>query len=136
MTVGNRLKILRHNLNLTAKNLADLLDIPIRTIGGYERNENPPGEKFLIKLIEKFNVNVNWILTGHGSIFVQQSDNIIEILQNSYNISEDEARKIVKIIENKTVRELVLKFSKAKQGDIKSIDTLIDNLTGLKIAFL
>ena len=88
-------KEIRKCLNITAKELAIATDIPVRTIGGYERNENPPNEKFLTKLIEKYNVNINWFLTGKGNMFIlDESTNI------KYELSLETIQNITKLIQN------------------------------------
>ena len=87
MSIGERLKFIRQDKKLTAKKLAEILNIPVRTIGGYERNENPPNEKFLKLLSEKLNVNINWLLTGYGSIYEKLILN--EILENNYNFTKE-----------------------------------------------
>lgn len=73
MTTGKRLKELKKKLDLTAGDLSELLDIPARTIGGYERDEAPPNQKFLNALFEKLHVNVNWFITGQGSKFLNET---------------------------------------------------------------
>ena len=72
MTTGQRLKEIKRELNLTAAELGEKLDIPVRTIGGYERDEAPPSQKFLNALVQKLHINVNWFLTGIGAKFLNQ----------------------------------------------------------------
>ena len=134
MTIGERLKYIRHVKGLTAKALANILNIPVRTIGGYERDENPPNEKFLKLLIEKLNVNINWLLTGNGDVFINNLLN--NLLKSEYNFNEDESDEIIKFFQNNATRELILKLIKAKKGDIASIDNLIHILNGIKVAFM
>ena len=95
MTIGAHLKELRKKLNITAKELALTTDIPVRTIGGYERNENPPNGKFLTKLIEKYNVNINWFLTGKGNMFIS-----LEIASKQYELSFETVQNITRLIQN------------------------------------
>ena len=95
MTIGERLKTLRKTLNITAKELAQITDIPVRTIGGYERNENPPNEKFLTKLIKNYNININWFLTGKGNMFIS-----IEQTNCEYQLSLETIQSITKLIQN------------------------------------
>ena len=135
MTIGARLKELRKKLNITAKELALATDIPVRTIGGYERNENPPNEKFLTKLIEKYNVNINWFLTGKGNMFTLINSDLTESICKQYSLSFETAQNIAKLIQNDITRNFILEFLKAKNGDIKTIDNLIQNLNGIKVAF-
>lgn len=73
MTTGQRLKQIKRELNLTAAQLAEMLKIPARTIGGYERDEAPPNQKFLNALIEVLHIDVNWFLTGRGNKYLDEN---------------------------------------------------------------
>jgi len=136
MSVGQRLKIIRRDKNITAKDFAGILNIPVRTLGGYERDENPPNEKFLTLLLEKFNININWLLTGVGNIYLDYDTSGLEYaFQKQFNLSENDAKGVINLLQNKATCEFIIKFSKAKSGDIKSIDALIQTLNGMKVAF-
>ena len=64
-----RIKEIRSKLNLSVAKLADKIDIPARTITGYERGERTPSVEFLASLSKILNVNANWFLTGQGEMF-------------------------------------------------------------------
>lgn len=83
MSTGQRIKDIKKELNLTVAELANRLSIKERTIGGYERNEAPPNQKFLNALIVKLHINANWFLTGLGSMFIYESEHTEE---DCYNI--------------------------------------------------
>ena len=63
------LKKLRKKLRYSIDELASLLDIPSRTLGGYERNERVPSIDLAVKLKNKLNVNLNWLVSGEGQMF-------------------------------------------------------------------
>ena len=63
------LKKLRKKLRYSIDELATLLDIPARTLGGYERNERVPSIDLAVRLKNKLNVNLNWFVSGDGQIF-------------------------------------------------------------------
>ena len=46
MTIGKRIKELKARLNITSAEMAKALDIPVRTIGSYERDEAECRELF------------------------------------------------------------------------------------------
>ena len=75
MNIATRLKLIKEELKKSTSELAVLLDIPARTVGSYERGENPPNSKFLTALSEILHINVNWFLTGEGSMFIEQPEN-------------------------------------------------------------
>ena len=85
---------------MTTKEMSDIMGIPTRTIGGYERDENPPNEKFLSGLIINFNVNINWLLIGKGAVFIQNEDLIIDKIASNYNISKQDVIDIIKLLQN------------------------------------
>lgn len=139
MTVGKRIKRLKNRLKMTSSTLADRLSIPVRTIGSYERDEVPPSEKFLNALISNFHVNINWLLTGTGEMFINAKDEndflYINKLQDKFNLSDDEVDGLLDVLESSASREMVLRFIQIKKGDKEALDNLIYNLQGIKAIF-
>ena len=139
MTVGKRIKRLKNKLNITSSVLADKLSIPVRTIGSYERDEVPPSEKFLNALITKFHVNINWLLTGNGEMFINAKDEndliYINKLQDKFCLSEDEVVGLLDVLECSASREMVLRFIQIKNGNKEALDSLIYNLQGIKAIY-
>ena len=70
MTIAKRLKEYRKKQHLTVIEIANILMIPVRTFGSYERGEVLPGTKFYIKMLDKFNVNLNWLIAGRGNMLL------------------------------------------------------------------
>ena len=65
----NRLKEFRKNLNITVEELSQNVDVKPRTIGGYERGEREPSFDYLRKLSSIYHLNLNWLLTGEGTMY-------------------------------------------------------------------
>lgn len=83
-TIGKRLQAIRKYLNLKAEDVADELNIKLRTLGAYERNENYPPADFIAKFINKYGVNPDYILDNNMPMFKSElnencTDDIIEI---------------------------------------------------------
>lgn len=90
-TIGQRLQAVRKYLSLKAEDVAKDLDVKIRTLGAYERNENYPPADFISKFITKYGVNPEYILNGYMPMFkseleennpdntMPEEDDIIEI---------------------------------------------------------
>lgn len=66
---GDRLRELRTNFDLSQDKLADTLGITQLTLSNYETGKRFPDIRIIQKLRELFNVNLNWLINGHGSIF-------------------------------------------------------------------
>ena len=139
MNLGKRIKEIRTVLHITASELAKELEIPVRTIGSYERNEAQPGPKFLNALIEKYSVNINWLLTGTGCMFITKKLevdlNYIADIQNKYKLTNEEIDGLIDILDSDASREMVFKFIEIKKGNKEALDSLIHNLQGIKAVY-
>ena len=139
MGIGKRIKELRAELHLTAGEIASGLDIPVRTIGSYEREEAQPGLKFFKAMIEKYHVNVNWLLTGKGSMFMSKRTEMdmafIAYFQETFNLTEQEVTGLIDILDTEASRDMVLKFIEIKKGNKEALDSLIYNLQGIKAIY-
>ncbi len=139
MALGKRIKEIRKNLNLTSAELAIKLDIPVRTIGSYEREEAQPGPKFLSALIEKCHINVNWLLSGKGNMFISKKMeldiNYITKIQERFNLTEEEVKGLIDILESDASRDMVLKFIQIKRGNKDALESLLCNLQGIKAIY-
>ena len=69
----NRIKELREALNLNQAELASQLEIQKSLISEYENEKKEPSKAVITALMKKFNVNANWLLTGEGSVFVDDN---------------------------------------------------------------
>lgn len=80
--IKERIKLLRKTLNLTQSEFGNKLDKKLRTIQSYESGEVQITDGVLLNLQEKFNVNIDWLRTGHGSMFLEnKQDKIINKAQ-------------------------------------------------------
>lgn len=68
-----RIKQIRSKLNMNQGEFARAVNIVQQQLSKYERGENKPSSEFLTVLVDKFNVNINWLLTGKGGIFATES---------------------------------------------------------------
>jgi len=67
--ISTRIKSLRCALNLNQSAFAREINIPRTTLIGYESGASLPSEMLTI-LNKKFNVNIHWLLTGEGDMFL------------------------------------------------------------------
>ena len=72
MGLGKRLRTVRERLGMTQKEFAKFLNVGIATVQRYEREERIPSGEFLKLLLDKCNVNINWLLTGEGKMFLEE----------------------------------------------------------------
>lgn len=139
MSIGKRVKELRKELNLTSSKFAFELGIPTRTIGSYERSEVLPGTKFLTALNVRYNVNVNWVLTGKGLKFNPEETSgkgiLSEILSEISSIGTEEITVLKELLNNEASKDMLIKFIEIKKGNKKALNELIQNLYGIKAIY-
>ena len=88
-----RIKQIRLKLGIQQGEFAEKLNVVQQQLSKYERGENKPSAEFLTVLNEKVNVNINWLLTGKGEMFINDNytnnDNkSVEIKPLNYNFIE------------------------------------------------
>ena len=73
MSVGKRLKEFRIMKKITQEGLASLLKIATKNVSDYETGKTAPSLQSLQTIRNTYNLNLDWLLTGEGSMFI--SDN-------------------------------------------------------------
>lgn len=61
-SLGNRIKYLRENRNITQRELANILNIANSTMSQYESDIRVPSDDIKIKIADYFNVTVDYLL--------------------------------------------------------------------------
>ncbi|MCK4956664.1 MAG: LexA family transcriptional regulator [Candidatus Cloacimonetes bacterium] len=82
MSLGKRLSKVLKKLEMTQIALAKALNISNVVINRYVKDKTTPDYNFLNKLTSVYNININWLITGNGSIFM--SDKLKEINNRQY----------------------------------------------------
>ena len=68
MSFGERIKYIRGNLTQTA--FSDLMGVHRNTVRGWEEGTAAPGREILVRFMELFKVNLNWLFSGKGEPFL------------------------------------------------------------------
>jgi transcriptional regulator with XRE-family HTH domain len=69
MEIKDRFKAVRQHLQMTQKDFAMMLGSQVLTVSRYENGMRLPGVDFLIALRKRIHLDINWLLTGDGSMF-------------------------------------------------------------------
>ena len=90
-------------------------------------------------LINKYNVNVNWLISGIGTMFINQNlpyniDSISQ-LQAEIKFSNNDMNTLLEMLRVESGRKIILKLIDVKRGDKNAIDYLINSLEGIKAVF-
>jgi Predicted transcriptional regulators len=86
--VNKRIRKLRRELDLTQQKFGEQIGVKGNTITNYETGLRNPTDAVINNICKTFNVNEEWLRTGEGDMFVQQTmddkilnnDNLINIL--------------------------------------------------------
>jgi len=82
MSLGKRLKQVIRKLDITQTSLSKTLSISNVVINRYTKDKTMPDYNFLNKLTAAFKININWLLSGEGSMFL--AENLKEIGDKQY----------------------------------------------------
>jgi len=69
-----RLKVLRETIGVNQSQFANTLGVAPSFISGIERNKKDVSRELLQKLLEKYKINVNWLLSGEGEMFLNTTE--------------------------------------------------------------
>lgn len=69
-----RLRELQKVLQLSIKEFAEKSGLPYTTLQSYLLNKRSPSAENINKIAKVFNVNVNWLMTGNGDMFLIEKD--------------------------------------------------------------
>lgn len=101
MTIGERVKELRKQVNLTQQAFADRLNLKRNTVGSYEVNVVEPSDRTISDICREFNVNETWLRTGEGEMFNQitQSEKLAAFLADiTADDGDDFKRRFVEML--------------------------------------
>ena len=71
MTIGQRIRMLRSQLNLTQQEFGARINITQSHIGSIEHNRRALTERALADICREFHVNDSWLRTGNGEMFAE-----------------------------------------------------------------
>ncbi len=98
--IGRRLKKIRRKLGLTQKEFATSIEISEATLRRYESGQNFPDAEVLERIADKYGVNIHWLVTGKGPMFLRDSYKNIEpeLLEILTSLSPEHQRKLMEIL--------------------------------------
>lgn len=98
MNIHQRFKLIRKELKMTQTELGKKIGKKLRTIQDYEYEKATITDGVLLTLQEKFNVNIDWLRTGEGEMFLKKEENkrydfLLKMLDD---FSDEELAEIIK----------------------------------------
>lgn len=123
MTFGERLKKSRKAMNLTQKELANLINAKHNSISNWENNQNKPDPDTIELICGTLNITPNYLLGTNSS--TDLSINEQEIIKK-YRVIDNTGKKVVNTILDREYERATLPMLKAahERTDIKVTDEM------------
>lgn len=106
--MNERIKILRKSMKLTQEKFANRIGIKRNTLANYEIGRNTPIDAVIFSICREFDVNVDWLKTGTGEMFMHRtrSEKITDFAADILK-DEDEAfrRRLIEALAELDVEE-------------------------------
>ena len=127
MTIGNRLKRLRKELDLTQEAFASRIGSVQNTITGYESGRRNPSAPVISLICREFKVNEEWLRNGTGEMFVPDPSSELDALAEKYLLSAADQALIEKYVNLKPdSRKAVMDFIVDVAATLNSVDIYAD----------
>lgn len=93
--INSNLRKFRKNLDLNQSDMADIIEVSVSNYRRYENGElSIPSDKLEI-LIEKYDLNLNWLFTGTGEMFLKNKKGVISEKTVDYTADDDKLYEVV-----------------------------------------
>lgn len=97
MTLGERLKNLRDNMELEQKEVADKIGVKNNTLSQYENDKREPDHDTLQKLASIYNVTIDYLITGMEHV-KEEKNNANRFFFDKDDLTEQDIEEIKKHI--------------------------------------
>lgn len=121
-TIQDRLKLVRRSLNLTQTDFGNKINRSLRAIQNYEGGGRNINGDLLLDLQDIFNVNIDWMRTGQGEMFIKKEENNVNYGKYQWlnslldKLPEEDVKQIEleaqKILEKQYNKEMIINPSK------------------------
>lgn len=106
-TLGQRIKEIRVNNGMTTESFAKAIGMSQPGLAHIENDRTSPRANNIISIIERFNIDAQWLLTGkmQGEI---KSSTAIQIGKIADKLTEESRRMYLRIMEKEALIESIL----------------------------
>lgn len=104
MTIHNRIKTRREQLNMSQESLASLINTSQKQVSRYERGENIPSAEVIALIAHSLHTSADWLLglTNYPEPLIMGADDLsdteIETLRTLRSKTPEQQQRIIEII--------------------------------------
>lgn len=88
MTIGERVKTIRTNAELSMEKFGNKIGITRSSLSLIEKGTNNPSPRTIKLICNEFRVNPEWLTQGEGAIYSNESETTLDKLVQEYNLNE------------------------------------------------
>lgn len=119
MGMNKRISALRQYLGLTQAEFGKKVGVARNTIATYESGVREPKDSVLLMMSKEFGVDVDWLKTGEGEMFLPVSDDALDDFAVEFGLSD-------------TAKEVIREFVKYTPEEQEALLSLVKGLFGGK----
>lgn len=120
MTPGERIKLVRQELNLTLEKFGTTLGVTKVAISNLEKGNRNLTNQMAKSICREFNVNYAWLMNGEGEMFSSDNEDIMQLIEH------------IMSGENEFHKNLMKSFATMSLDDLKALERIIDLCSSLK----
>lgn len=105
MTENDRIRILRKELKLTLTEFSNKLGITHAALSNIENGKRNVTDQMRKSICREFRVDPIWLTTGEGDMFIDQSVELIELLDNLLHNESELAQTMFKVFAQYTLED-------------------------------
>ena len=124
MTINDRIKMIRVDKGYSQQKFADKIKLSANFINLIERGSRNPSERTLNDISAEFNVNLEWLKTGEGDMYDEESEDVvIKSLRTEYNLDDIDLEIIQTYIkmaplERQVFKDFIKNIADKKKGEL------------------
>lgn len=111
MTIGERIKVLRKEKNLSMEDFGSIIGMGKSAVSRIENGVNGTTDQTIRSICREFGVNERWLRTGEGEMFEHTRASVLDRLSTEYDLSREQRSVIEAFLDlDPQERDVILKY--------------------------
>lgn len=111
MTIGERIKVLRKEKNLSMEDFGSVIGMGKSAVSRIENGVNGTTDQTIRSICREFSVNEQWLRTGEGEMLEQTRASVLDRLSTEYDLSREQRSVIEAFLDlDPQERDVILKY--------------------------
>lgn len=115
--IDERIRAIRKDKGLTMQAFGESIGMSKASISGIESGKNGPSEQTIRLICSVYKVDYFWLKEGKGSMYLDDTDNLVDEIAIEQNLDPDTTR---------TIKRLLRLSPDSQKIVLKAIDTLLN----------